>query len=488
MLPSNVTEIKEDEVSLKGDDGEKTIPNDVVFAMIGREPPLDFFRRSGIRISGETNAMGWTLFALFFIFCCWMYMWKGGYPGIENTTGAWPNNMPTVLSGWSGWFESQVNDRSTVIGTLAVSMKSRSFYYTLAYCLCVVGFGIDRVLRRKTPYIWVQTTVLALIQVIPLFLLPELVLPWMGYNGYFDSGFGAMAANNLFELYISQEAWAAQQWPEWGHPRAYWRAYGFILAWPLMIYNVFTKDPMMWWLAISILQTFILIPAMIFFWGKGAYCGWICSCGALAETMGDRHRHKMPHGPIWNRLNMTGQVILWIALVLLGLHIVAWTTGNPTVVGWLPHLVEGKNSEGSITWFHALTSYKWPIDVFLAGIIGVGLYFKYSGRVWCRFACPLAALMHVYARFSRFRIFADKKKCISCNVCTSVCHQGIDIMNFANKGLGMQDPECVRCSACVQSCPTGVLTFGRVGADGQPAHFDMLAASPVQMAESKNEK
>ena len=106
-------------------------------------------------------------------------------------------------------------------------------------------------------------------------------------------------------------------------------------------------------------------------------------------------------------------------------------------------------------------SYKWFVDIFLGGIIGVGLYFKYSGRVWCRFFCPLAALMHIYARFSRFRIFPEKSKCISCNVCTSVCHQGIDIMNFANKGLPMQDPECVRCSACVQQCPTGVLAFGR---------------------------
>ncbi len=30
-----------------------TLPNDVVFAMIGREAPLDFFRRSGIPIRGE---------------------------------------------------------------------------------------------------------------------------------------------------------------------------------------------------------------------------------------------------------------------------------------------------------------------------------------------------------------------------------------------------------------------------------------------------
>ena len=119
--------------------------------------------------------------------------------------------------------------------------------------------------------------------------------------------------------------------------------------------------------------------------------------------------------------------------------------------------------------------------MFLAGVLGYGFYFWFSGRVWCRFACPLAALMHIYARFSRFRIVADKKKCISCNVCTSVCHQGIDVMNFANKGLPMQDPECVRCSACVQSCPTGVLAFGRRRRRRRASWvLDRLSASPVQ--------
>src|ERR1700737_4657935 len=95
--------------------------------------------------------------------------------------------------------------------------------------------------------------------------------------------------------------------------------------------------------------------------------------------------------------------------------------------------------------------------------------------------------MHVYTRSSKFRIFAEKSKCISCNVCTSVCHQGIDIMSFANKGLPMEDPECVRCSACVHSCPTGTLTFGRFGA-GSEVIYDAVYASPVQMAEQSDGK
>jgi ferredoxin len=37
---------------------------------------------------------------------------------------------------------------------------------------------------------------------------------------------------------------------------------------------------------------------------------------------------------------------------------------------------------------------------------------------------------------------------------------GIDVMNYANKGIPMNDVECVRCSACVVNCPTEVLSFG----------------------------
>ena len=71
-------------------------------------------------------------------------------------------------------------------------------------------------------------------------------------------------------------------WPSWGHPREYWRAYGFILAWPLNVYNVFESSPQAGWLIISGIQTFVIIPLLVWRWGKGAYCGWICSCGGMA--------------------------------------------------------------------------------------------------------------------------------------------------------------------------------------------------------------
>jgi polyferredoxin len=311
--------------------------------------------------------------------------------------------------------------------------------------------------------------------------LPEIILPLLGYNGTFDLGMGKSIADALFPSYISAQELASHTWPEWGHPRAYWHAYSFIFAWPLGVYTVFTDQPQTAWLIIAAIQTLVIIPLMVMKWGKGAYCGWICSCGGMAETMGDTQRHKMPHGATWNKFNMIGQVILLIAVILLVIRVLGWIYPESWMNTMFNLFIKGENEEYKLV--NAL-SYKWVVDIFLAGILGFGLYFKYSGRTWCRFACPLAALMHIYSLFGRFAIIAEKSKCISCNQCTSVCHQGIDVMAFASKGQPMTDPQCVRCSACVQVCPTGTLSFGEIDRKtNKVLRVDKLMARPVKMAE-----
>lgn len=482
-MSTNVTKIASDEVILKTPSGEsKAIENNHVLLATGREAPLDFFRRSKMAISGESTAIGWAAFVLFFIALTALYDWKG-YGFLNSFWGSfsYPDQMPALIGGMGEWWQQQVNDRSTLIGTVAVSLKSRSFYYTVLYTLLIGVFGWQRIQRRKTPYVTVQTTVLFLIQLFPLFLLPEIILPLLGYNGVFDAGMGKSFADALFPSYISAQELAAHTWPEWGHPRAYWHAYSFIFAWPLGVYTVFTDTPQVAWLVIGAVQTFVIIPLIVMKWGKGAYCSWICSCGAMAETMGDQHRHKMPHGSKWNKLNMLGQFILLVAAALLVIRILGWIYPDTWMNQLFSLFLKGENKDYQLV---NAFSYKWVVDIFLAGILGFGLYFKYSGRTWCRFACPLSALMHIYSRFGRFAIVSEKSKCISCNQCTSVCHQGIDVMAFASKGEPMTDPQCVRCSACVQTCPTGTLSFAEINRKtSEVIRKDKLAASPVQMAE-----
>ena len=453
-MGSQVQSIDPQTVTLcDADQTDSQLANDSVLTLIGREPPLDFFRKSKLPFVGEWTPKVWLGLIAFFIAFTAFYHWQKGLAlqSIQTQGVAW------WISSLGGLLQAQVDSPHNFLYHLRGALNQPGFYYSLAYCICVVIFGMRRVRRRRTPYVKVQTLTLAAIQIIPLFLLPWLLLPWTGALGWWQSGLGSWIGEAL--------------WPN----GEYWRAFGLILAWPLFVYNWFTAEPLWGWLILGFLQTFVLIPFLVWKWGKGAYCGWICSCGALAETLGDTHRHKMPHGPGWNRLNLLGQGILALAFIMMWLRILGWV------------LPDGNLCErGFAALFSGLPllNWKYAVDVWLAGVLGVAFYFHLSGRVWCRFACPLAALMHVYARFSRFRIFSDKKKCISCNVCTSVCHQGIDIMNFANKGLPMEDPECVRCSACVQSCPTGVLSFGRFDKTGG-IHLDRLEASPIRMQENQ---
>jgi thioredoxin reductase/ferredoxin len=430
-LGSRVVSISEGTVVLEIAGDRQTIRNDAVFTLIGRNPPLAFFRRSGIAILGEMTARKWTGLALFVAFCVVLYAWKGGLL---------PAGLDAIGSG----------DPASLLGAARNAARDPSFYYTLGYSVLVTVFGIRRMRRRQTPYVRAQTLTLIAIQVVPLFLLPQILLPWFGANGWVPG-------------WVERGFFPGQSW---------WRAYGLVLAWPLFFWNLATDAPIWGWLALSLVQTFVLIPLLVWRWGKGAYCGWICSCGALAETLGDSHRHKMWHGPAANRWNLAGQAILALAFVAL-----LWRA-----LGWA--LADGNFF--ARTFAAAIApAWKWGVDLLLAGVLGLGLYFWFSGRVWCRFFCPLAALMHIYAKFTRYRIFAERDKCISCNVCTTVCHQGIDVMGFANKGKPMTDVECVRCSACVQECPTGTLSFGVAGPSGEPLSLDRLPASPVRVREGE---
>ncbi len=462
FMGTNVQEINDSYVVLCGkDDEEFSIDNDYVFTLIGREPPLDFFRKSSIHVTGDWTPKAWLGLVGFLTLMAFLYHLKAYKTvlGIEGT------NLWQVFASkqWFPFNLPSLGAEGSLLSTFMNAARSDpGFTFALIYTTVIVVFGVRRMRRRKTPYVNSQTSTLMAIQVIPLFILPYLLFPWMYHHGLFtNGGFG-----EWFGMTFLSDG-------QGGDPNQFWRAFGFILAWPLFIYNIFTEAPIWGWIVFGSIQTFVIIPLIVRRWGKGAYCGWICSCGAMAETLGDQHRHKMPHGPKWNKLNMIGQWILALAFVLLILRIIGWVTPwegfDKAIAGFID-----KNE---------LFSYKVMVDLWLAGAIGYGLYFHLSGRAWCRFACPLAALMHIYARFTKFRIFAEKKKCISCNVCTSVCHQGIDIMNFANKGLPMEDPECVRCSACVQSCPTGVLSFGRFDGKGDVI-YDKLAASPVRMQEA----
>ena len=58
------------------------------------------------------------------------------------------------------------------------------------------------------------------------------------------------------------------------------------------------------------------------------------------------------------------------------------------------------------------------VGAILSGVVGVGLYPLLGPRVWCRFFCPMAALLGLLQKAGRFRIRVKPDMCISCGNCS----------------------------------------------------------------------
>jgi NosR/NirI family transcriptional regulator, nitrous oxide reductase regulator len=114
-----------------------------------------------------------------------------------------------------------------------------------------------------------------------------------------------------------------------------------------------------------------------------------------------------------------------------------------------------------------LETYHLLADVWLVGILPVTLYPFLGGKVWCRYWCPLAKLMHLMSKFyaragiSRFKIVANDK-CIACTECSRNCQVGIEVMSYALKQqvLDNASSSCIGCGICVSVCPMDTLSFG----------------------------
>jgi len=102
--------------------------------------------------------------------------------------------------------------------------------------------------------------------------------------------------------------------------------------------------------------------------------------------------------------------------------------------------------------------YGFFIGAIFSGIVGVGFYPILGSRVWCRYGCPMAAIMGIQQKlFSRFRITTNGGQCISCGNCSTYCEMGIDVRSYAQKGENIVRASCVGCGVCSAVCPRGVL-------------------------------
>ncbi|MCC7542183.1 MAG: 4Fe-4S binding protein [Deltaproteobacteria bacterium] len=218
--------------------------------------------------------------------------------------------------------------------------------------------------------------------------------------------------------------------------------------WPLKIDYLFPttlRSLPVYLVLYAMLGSLVAVPLLTIYFGKRWYCSWVCGCGALANTIGDPWRHLSSKSTAaWRLENVTVYAVLALAV------------STTAVVAGNQFLGPG---HGAFSHFASQLQHYYFLVVasVLAGVVGTGLYPILGTRVWCRYFCPMAALLGLVQKLGRFRIAVKPDMCISCGNCSTYCEMGIDVRSYAQSNQSFTRASCVGCGMCAHVCPRGVL-------------------------------
>ncbi len=410
--------------------------------------------------------LGWVAGIIITAFYVLLY-WFPQYLGL-GADGATNSGLVRMFDPLSQFLKSQPASQWFVYGTL----------YTLA--ILVLGFKFMWKYRHNK-YQLVRTMSVMFFQLGFAFLLPEILTklnaqtyPNLPYNDF----------KNMWPLnYYFFDEWTIKSMIGSGGLGLFMLFWGFVMM-------------------------FVISPILTYFYGKRWYCSWVCGCGGLAETAGDPFRHLSDKSlKAWQVERVLIHLVLVMVTIMTLAVLYSFFTNNPegfwmnkgmfvgiasvilggvivvslfmksvisqvkgstrmiiagvssVILGlFLFAYFTGQESAFFIDSYKLRSNYGFFIGSAFSGVIGVGFYPILGSRVWCRFGCPMAAILGLQQKFfSRFRISTNGGQCISCGNCSTYCEMGIDVRAYAQKGQDIVRASCVGCGICAAVCPRGVL-------------------------------
>jgi transcriptional regulator of nitric oxide reductase len=188
---------------------------------------------------------------------------------------------------------------------------------------------------------------------------------------------------------------------------------------------VLLADPLLLVLLVFVVVSFVV-------WGRGVYCGWLCPFGALQELLARLAR--VASVPQWS-LSYRVHRMLWpLKYVSLAVVAVASLWG-------LQAMAVAAEIEPFKTVITLRMERAWPFVVYAILLLAVGLFVE---RAFCRFLCPLGAVMAIGGKLRWFMPLKRRAECGSpCQLCAKRC----PIQAIEPSGAINMD-ECFYCLDC----------------------------------------
>lgn len=205
------------------------------------------------------------------------------------------------------------------------------------------------------------------------------------------------------------------------------------------------------------------------------FCNWACPYGTLHQFVGwlfdVRPNARRIDGNRYHPLQYLKFAILIAFLVMASLGALQIGLLDPIVMMYramstffapaldavLGSLDTATGADGSLT---AIGFAPGAENRVFVGSFWVALTFLFfvamnlwKPRFFCRFVCPLGAMLGVLARKSLFRINRIVERCTDCDLCLMRCEGASDPQGRLRAG------ECFGCMNCLDDCPENALEF-----------------------------
>ncbi len=201
-------------------------------------------------------------------------------------------------------------------------------------------------------------------------------------------------------------------------------------------WNAFLMDPLVFLLWFS-------VAAALLFWGRGAYCGWLCPFGALQELTNRLAKlARIPQFEVpWGLHERLWPLKYMIFLGLFGLSLYSLDVAE--------HYAEVEPFKTAII---LKFQRAWPFVAFAVVLLLAGLFVE---RFYCRYLCPLGAALAIPARLRMFDWLKRYRECGNpCHRCAKEC-----MVQAIHPEGNINPNECLNCLHCQvlyqhdQKCP-----------------------------------
>jgi polyferredoxin len=170
---------------------------------------------------------------------------------------------------------------------------------------------------------------------------------------------------------------------------------------------------------------------------RRAFCGYLCPIGAVSEWLGSAARRL---GLRRFRVPGVADRILSAAKypILILILAATWQAGELAFRGSCPaYALLGRHGADITYWAYVV-----------AGAIAV--VSLVVTMPFCRWFCPLAAVLNPLSRFGLTRIRRDPSACTTCGRCTAACPMAIPV----DRVLQVTHARCLACMNCTEACPS----------------------------------